>query len=101
MCLLAKQRGAIRDFKNLWGIYPVIPPALWEADDSDLHCECVPTLGQDSPGQDSPGQDCPPETPLNDEVGHQSPVIDLSPPLPFRRGRVRGQTALPQGKLRY
>jgi hypothetical protein len=70
MCLLAKQRGPIRDFKRLWSIYPIKPPVHWRAED-----------------------DRPLAARFNEisiDTDSLSPVLDSSPPPPFRRGRVRG-----------
>jgi hypothetical protein len=79
ICLLAKQRGAIRAFKKLWGKYPVKPPIDWEVNDEDP-CECIPTPTEiDSQHPEMP------------TLSFQSPVRDLSPPPPFRRGRIRGK----------
>jgi hypothetical protein len=93
MCLLAKQRGAIREFKRLWRKYSVIPPVGWEENDENSR-ECTWT---------SPGIDSQPERPTLDTT--QSPVRDLSPPAPFRRGRIRfrgnGSAALVWPRYRY
>lgn len=95
MCLLAKQRGAIRAFKKLWGKYPVKLPIGWEVNDEDS-CECTPTPTEIN---------SQPERSTLDATTHQSPVRDLSPPPPFRRGRLRvgrnGDAALVGPRYRY
>lgn len=96
MCLLGKQRGAIRAFKKLWGKYSVKPPIGWEEND-ETSCECTST---------SRGIDSQPERPTLDATSRsQSPVRDLSPPPPFRRGRIRvggnGGAALVGLQYRY
>ena len=96
MCLLGKQRGAIRAFKKLWGKYSVKPPIGWEEND-ETSCECTST---------SRGIDSQPERPTLDATStSQSPVRDLSPPPPFRRGRIRvggnGGAALVGPQYRY